>query len=116
MIAILLMTLAQFIAHTRAELAKAPMERVELGESVYWVGAPGRRPAGRRDDGATTLVLLHGSNDQAGTCFEISAGARLHISRLPRCRATSSVPCLNIVFPQNGSNSKSSLIAAPNAL
>src|SRR5207237_5086816 len=50
-IAILLMTLAQFIAHTRTELAKGGLERVEFGENVYWRGAPpsrrldGRRPA-----------------------------------------------------------------------
>ena len=61
MIAILLMTLAQFIAHTRAELAKAPMERVELGESVYWRGGKG-----------DVVVLLHGSNDQAGTWFAVA--------------------------------------------
>ena len=41
MIAILLMTLAQFIAHTRAELAKGGLERVEVGESVYWRGGKG---------------------------------------------------------------------------
>ena len=35
----------------------------------------------------------------------MSAGARLHISRLPRWSATSSVPRLNSVLPQNGSNS-----------
>src|SRR6185369_935077 len=88
MIAILLMTLAQFIAYTRAELAKAGVERVQFGESVYWRGAPpsrrlaGRRPAAppeRRRDGAgpagedagAPLVLLHGANDQAGTWFAV---------------------------------------------
>src|SRR6185437_14981846 len=46
----------------------------------------------------------------------MSCGARLAISRLPRWRATSSVPCLNSVFDQNGWKSKSFLIAAANAL
>src|SRR5215471_16157803 len=56
------------------------------------------------------------SSDHAGTCLAISAGARLHISRLPRCSATSSVPCLNSELSQYGSNSNRSLIAPPNAL
>jgi hypothetical protein len=56
------------------------------------------------------------SSDHAGSCFEMSCGARLAISRLPRCSATSSVPCLKSVLPQNGWNSKSLFIAAPNAL
>src|SRR5207244_11236933 len=83
-IAILLMTLAQFIAHTRTELAKGGLERVEFEGNVYWCGAPpsrrldGRHPAAparRRDGagpagedaGAPILVLLHGATDQAGT-------------------------------------------------
>jgi pimeloyl-ACP methyl ester carboxylesterase len=61
MIAILLMTLAQFVAHTRAELAKAGMERVQFGETVYW-------RAGKGD----AMVLLHGANDQAGTWYAVA--------------------------------------------
>ena len=61
MIAILLMTLAQFIAHTRAELAKGGLERISLDESVYWRGGKG-----------DVLVLLHGANDQAGTWFAVA--------------------------------------------
>ena len=61
MIAILLMTLAQFIAHTRAELAKGGLERVSLDQSVYWRGGKG-----------DVLVLLHGANDQAGTWFAVA--------------------------------------------
>ena len=61
MIAILLMTLAQFIAHTRAELAKSGMERVQFGETVYW-------RAGKGD----VVVLLHGANDQAGTWYAVA--------------------------------------------
>jgi pimeloyl-ACP methyl ester carboxylesterase len=62
-IAILLMTLAQFVAHTRAELAKGGMERVVVGESVYWRGGEASSPV---------VVLLHGSNDQAGTWFAVA--------------------------------------------
>src|SRR5690242_12844798 len=51
-------------------------------------------------------------SDHAGSCFEISCGARLAISRLPRCSATSSVPCLNSVLFQYGSKSSVSFIAA----
>src|SRR6185436_6020285 len=81
MIAILLMTLAQFIAYTRAELAKAGVERVQFGESVYWRGAPpsrrlaGRRPAAppeQRAGKGEPIVLLHGANDQAGTWFAVA--------------------------------------------
>jgi len=36
-------------------------------------------------------------SDHAGTWLEISCGAMLPISRLSRCRATSSVPCLNTI-------------------
>ena len=45
--------------------------------------------------------------DHAGICLEISCGAMLPISRLSRCRATSSVPCLNSVPLKNGSSLKS---------
>src|SRR5438270_12851320 len=55
------MTLAQFIAHTRAELAKGGLERVSLDQSVYWRGGKG-----------AVLVLLHGANDQAGTWFAVA--------------------------------------------
>src|ERR1043165_8014776 len=61
MIAILLMTLAQFIAHTRTELAKGGLEKVQFGETVYWRGGTGH-----------VLVLLHGANDQAGTWFAVA--------------------------------------------
>lgn len=60
MIAILLMTMAQFVAHTRAELGKAGMERVAVENSVYWRGGKG-----------DVVVLLHGANDQAGTWFPV---------------------------------------------
>src|ERR1043165_6586503 len=61
MIAILLMTLAQFIAHTRTELAKGGLEKVQFGETVYWRAGTG-----------DVLVLLHGANDQAGTWFAVA--------------------------------------------
>jgi pimeloyl-ACP methyl ester carboxylesterase len=101
MIAILLMTLAQFIAYTRAELAKGGLERMAADDAVYWVGGPsprlrgegaasaadeGRHPAGiaphpapaappsprERGEGSSAVVLLHGSNDQAGTWFAVA--------------------------------------------
>jgi len=59
--AILLMTLAQFIAYTRAELAKGGLERVAVDDAVYW-------RAGKGD----VFVLLHGANDQAGTWFAVA--------------------------------------------
>ena len=59
--AILLMTLAQFIAWTRAELAKGGLERVAVDDAVYW-------RAGKGD----VVVLLHGANDQAGTWFAVA--------------------------------------------
>jgi pimeloyl-ACP methyl ester carboxylesterase len=99
-IAILLMTLAQFIAHTRAELAKGGLERVEFEGNVYFVGpsprsrgegaasaadegrhpaviaphpAPAAPPSPReRGEGPGVLVLLHGANDQAGTWFAVA--------------------------------------------
>ena len=37
---------------------------------------------------------------QAGICFCTSKAARLAMSRLPRCIATGSVPCLNSVAPK----------------
>ena len=61
MMAILLMTLAQFIAYTRGELAKGGFERVAADDAVYW-------RAGKGD----VVVLLHGSNDQAGTWFAVA--------------------------------------------
>ena len=72
MIAILLMTLAQFIAHTRAELAKGGLERVEFQGTVYWVGAPPSRRLDARRPAAPVVVLLHGANDQAGTWFAVA--------------------------------------------
>ena len=61
--AILLMTLAQFIAYTRAELAKGGLERVAVDDAVYWRGGQAPSPV---------LVLLHGANDQAGTWFAVA--------------------------------------------
>jgi pimeloyl-ACP methyl ester carboxylesterase len=52
----------QFIAYTRAELARSGMERVQFGENVYWRGGSG-----------PVLVLLHGANDQAGTWSPVTA-------------------------------------------
>jgi pimeloyl-ACP methyl ester carboxylesterase len=63
MIAILLMTLAQFVAHTRADLGKAGLERVQFEQTVYFRG--GQAPA-------PVLVLLHGAGDQAGTWFAVA--------------------------------------------
>jgi hypothetical protein len=55
--------------------------------------------------------------DHAGELLEAIRGARLAISRLLRCSATSPAPCLKSVLPQNGWSSKSFFIAvAPNAL
>jgi len=61
MIAILLMTLAQFIAYTRAELAKGGLEKVQFAETTYFRGGEG-----------DVFVLLHGANDQAGTWFAVA--------------------------------------------
>jgi pimeloyl-ACP methyl ester carboxylesterase len=49
--------IASFVASTRDALAAAGLERVQRGGDVYWRGG----------SGGTTLVLLHGVNDQAGT-------------------------------------------------
>jgi len=62
-IAILLMTLAQFIAYTRAELVKGGLEKVQFQETVYFRGGQALMPV---------LVLLHGANDQAGTWFAVA--------------------------------------------
>src|SRR5436305_3284227 len=70
MIAILHMTLAQFVAHTRADLAKAGMERVQFGETVYWRSAA-VPAAGQAASRRPVLVLLHGANDQSGTWFAV---------------------------------------------
>jgi len=59
----LLMTLAQFIAWTRAELAKGGLEKVQFGETAYFHGGQALMPV---------LVLLHGANDQAGTWFAVA--------------------------------------------
>jgi pimeloyl-ACP methyl ester carboxylesterase len=69
MIAILLMTMAQFVAHTRAELAKAGMERVQFEQTVYWRAGQAPSPV---------LVLLHGANDQAGTWFAVASKLAKH--------------------------------------
>ena len=51
--------LESYVAWSRRELAAAGLERRTTGDgSVYWIG-------GKAD--GRTLVLLHGSNDQAGT-------------------------------------------------
>jgi len=53
--------LESFIAFTRAELAKAGLERVSFDGNVYWRGGSG-----------DAIVLLHGVNDQAGTWSTIA--------------------------------------------
>lgn len=63
MIALLLMTLAQFVAHTRAELVKSGLERAQFEQTVYFRGGQAPSPV---------VVLLHGANDQAGTWFAVA--------------------------------------------
>ena len=53
--------IASFVSSTRDALAAAGLVRVQLGDDVYWRGG----------GGATTLVLIHGVNDQAGTWSSI---------------------------------------------
>lgn len=50
-------SLSAFIEMTRAVLLSAGLARCQAGGTVYWSGG----------SGATTIVLVHGVNDQAGT-------------------------------------------------
>jgi pimeloyl-ACP methyl ester carboxylesterase len=65
------MTLAQFVAHTRAELAKSGMERAQFEQTVYWRSAA-VPAAGEAASRRPVLVLLHGASDQAGTWFAVA--------------------------------------------
>ena len=75
----------------------------------HYLGELGAEVTVRRNDALTVdealemspqgIVISPGPSDpdHAGICLEMSCGAILPISRLSRCRATSSVPCLNNV-------------------
>jgi pimeloyl-ACP methyl ester carboxylesterase len=95
-----------FVRMTRGVLAGAGFVRKEVGETVYWVtphppSAPSPLTRGEGDrasltfspprgekvpkaDEGSTLVLVHGANDQAGTWFTVApALAREHRVILP---------------------------------
>lgn len=55
-------SLSSFIAATRDALTRSGLKRHEHEGSVYWRGG----------EGASTLVLLHGVNDQAGTWASVA--------------------------------------------
>lgn len=60
---------ADFFASTRATLTAAGLERCELDGIVYWSGG----------GSASTLVLIHGANDHAGTwCLAAQRLIRTH--------------------------------------
>lgn len=62
---------ADFVRMTRAALAATGFVRREIGEMVYWESV--------RGDDQSTIVLIHGANDQAGTWFTVApALARTH--------------------------------------
>ena len=64
---------SDFVRMTRDALAAAGFVRREVGETVYWDGGAG-----------STLVMIHGANDQAGTWFTVApALARTHRVILP---------------------------------
>jgi pimeloyl-ACP methyl ester carboxylesterase len=89
---------ADFVRMTRAALAATGFVRREAGQTVYWihdvvpsgakdlgvrgandepVAPPAQVPRSARDD--STIVLIHGANDQAGTwCTIAPALARTH--------------------------------------
>jgi len=71
----------EFVRDSREQLARAGLERVTLGESVYWrsanVGAGFSPPTAGGLKPAPTegnVVLVHGVNDQAGTWSPIVEG------------------------------------------
>jgi pimeloyl-ACP methyl ester carboxylesterase len=69
--------LEEFVQHSRAELVRAGLQRMELDGTVYFRGAA-NGPA---------LMLLHGVNDQAGTWAPVvpalAAQTRLLVPDLP---------------------------------
>lgn len=65
---------ADFVAATRATIARAGFVRREVGKTVYWASSARE----------TTLVMIHGANDHAGTwCAVAPALARTHRVILP---------------------------------
>jgi abhydrolase domain-containing protein 6 len=55
---------ADFVQMTRAVLGATGFVRREVGGTVYWANAA--------PDAASTIVMVHGANDQAGTWFTVA--------------------------------------------